>query len=82
MAKLKLNKILKEKGITKYGFAKALDLKPPSVQQFFRDGYNPKLQTMAEWATCLNCKISDLFDEEKDKVKAKKAIPTKKPQGK
>ena len=51
MARLKLGRVLNEKGITKYGFAKALKLKPPSVQQFFREGYNPKLQTMAEWAT-------------------------------
>lgn len=79
MAKLKLDRVLKEKGITKYGFAKALDLKPPSVQQFFREGYNPKLQTMAEWAVALNCKISDLFDEAKDRPKAIKAIATKTP---
>jgi DNA-binding XRE family transcriptional regulator len=79
MAKLKLDKVLKEKGITKYGFAKALDLKPPSVQQFFREGYNPKLQTMAEWAVALDCEISDLFDESKNRPKATTAIPTKTP---
>lgn len=79
MAKLRLQQILDSKGITKYGFAKALEVRPPTVQQFFKEGYNPKLSTLAEWAVVLNCHISELIDESKNKPKAKKAIPTKTP---
>ena len=79
MAKLILDKVLKKNGVTKYAFAMALDLKPPNVQPFFREGYNPKLNTLAEWAVALDCKISDLFDESKAKPKVAKVKRTLKP---
>jgi len=79
MARLKLDEVRKKKGITKYAFAKALELEPSNVQPFFKPGYNPKLKTMSEWAAALGCKISDLFDESKDRPRGiKKAIPTEK----
>jgi len=69
MAKLILEKLLKEKGITKYAFAKAINYDPPNVRQFFKSGYNPKLSTMAVWAIALDCEISELYDETKVRPK-------------
>lgn len=82
MAKLRLQQILDSRGITKYGFAKALEVRPPTVQQFFKEGYNPKLSTLAEWAVVLSCSIAELVDESKNRPKTNKAIPTKPPKKK
>ena len=79
MARLRLKEILdaQKPPMSKYRFAQLLGVKPPGVQSFFSEGYNPKLDTMAKWAQVLGCKISYLYDETKDKPKIPK-VKTKK----
>lgn len=77
MARVNLKRLLKERGITKYQFAKALGLRPPSVRSFFKPNCNPKLNTLAEWAIVLDCPIAKLIDEKSNRPKGiKKAKRT------
>jgi DNA-binding XRE family transcriptional regulator len=64
MAKLLLEKVLKRKKVTKYGFAKLLAVPTPSVFRYFRPDYDPKLSTLEKWAKVLEVKIRDLYEEE------------------
>lgn len=61
--KLRLEDVLKEKGVTKYGFAKLLNKSTSNVAIYFRKDYKPNLSTLEKWAEVLDCKISDFFDE-------------------
>ncbi len=63
MAKLPLDKILLEKKISKRHFAKLLGEDPSNVHRYFRDGYDPKLSLLKEWASKLKMKVSDLVRE-------------------
>lgn len=63
MAKLPLDKILEEKKISKRQFAKMLGEDSSNVHRYFRDGYDPKLSLLKEWATKLKMKVSDLVRE-------------------
>ncbi len=61
--KLRLEAILKDKGITKYKFAQLLGKTTSNVAVYFRDGYSPNLDTLVKWAEVLDCKVRDLIDE-------------------
>ena len=63
MAKLLLEKILKEKQISKRHFAKMLGEDPSNVHRYFREGYDPKLSLLKEWAGKLKMKVSELVKE-------------------
>lgn len=63
MIKIRLEAVLREKGISKRGFAKLLGIDYANVFRFFRKGYDPKLSTLQEWAKTLGVKISDLYEE-------------------
>ena len=62
-ARLRLERVLKEKGITKYAFAKLLNKTTSNVAVYFRKDYKPNLTTLERWATVLECKVRDLIDE-------------------
>lgn len=61
--KLRLEALLKEKGITKYRFAQLLGKTTSNVAVYFRPGYSPRLDTLIEWAEALDCKVRDFLDE-------------------
>lgn len=63
MAKLVLERVLKRKKITKYRFAKLLNVPTPSVFRYFRPNYDPKLSTLERWAEVLDVKVRDLYLE-------------------
>ena len=63
MAKLVLDAILKKRGISKRQFAKKLNVEYYSVFRYFRDGYDPKLSTLAKWAKALGIKVQDLIKD-------------------
>ena len=63
MAKLPLDKILQEKKISKRQFAKMLGEDPSNVHRYFREGYDPKLSLLKEWANKLKMKASELVKE-------------------
>ncbi len=62
MAKLLLNQMLKKKKMSKRQFAKKLGIHYSAVFRYFREGYDPKLSTLENWARALDCKIEDLFE--------------------
>ena len=63
MAKLVLAEVLKKKGLSKRQFAKRLGKDYPGVFRYFREGYDPKLSTLEDWAKALNCRVRDLVEE-------------------
>jgi transcriptional regulator with XRE-family HTH domain len=63
MARLILDQVLKRKKISKYRFAKLLDMEYDNVFRFFRKGYDPKLSVLTRWAQVLGCKVRDLIKE-------------------
>lgn len=63
MAKHLLDAVLKKKGISKRQFAKKLYVEYYSVFRYFREGYDPKLSTLAKWAKAIPCKVRDLIKE-------------------
>jgi len=63
MAKLILAEVLKKKGLSKRQFAKRLGKDYPAVFRYFREGYDPKLSTLEDWARALNCRVRDLVEE-------------------
>lgn len=65
MVKLRLAALLKEKKISKRGFAKMLGIDYANVFRFFRKDYDPKLSTLEEWARTLGVRIADLYEERK-----------------
>ncbi|WP_374028136.1 helix-turn-helix domain-containing protein [Bdellovibrio bacteriovorus] len=67
MARVALDKVLKKKKLSKNAFAKKLGVLPSVVRPFFHEDANPKLQTLALWARVLDCKISELYDESKNR---------------
>lgn len=63
MAKVILNKVLKEKKITKYRFAKMLKMESSNLTKVFKPGYDPKLSTLEKWAKALDCSVTDLIED-------------------
>lgn len=64
MVKLRLETVLKEKKISKRGFAKMLGIDYANVFRFFREDYDPKLSTLRDWAKTLGVRMRDLYEEE------------------
>lgn len=60
---LMLGKVLEEKGITKYRFAKLLGKSTSNVAVYFRKGYKPNLTTLEAWAGVLGCSVRDSIEE-------------------
>ncbi len=69
MVKLKLEAILKEKKISKRGFAKMLGIDYANVFRFFRKDYDPKLSMLDLWAHILKVEIDDLYEANVSKRK-------------
>jgi predicted transcriptional regulator len=63
VAKVCLGKILKEKKMTKYRFAKLLKSEYSNVVPYFRPGYDPRLSTVAKWAQVLKISVKDLIED-------------------
>jgi DNA-binding XRE family transcriptional regulator len=58
-----LGKILKKKKMSKRQFSKLLGVEYRNIFRVFREGYDPKFSTMADWARVLSIKVKDLFEE-------------------
>lgn len=61
--RLRLDEVLKEKGVTKYKLAQLLRKHTSAVAVYFKEDYNPTFATLVSWAEALNCKVADLIDE-------------------
>ena len=63
MAKLCLTKVLKEKKVTKYRFAKLIRSDYANIVRFFRADADPKLSTLGKWAKALDVSVKDLIED-------------------
>ncbi|MBK8204923.1 MAG: helix-turn-helix transcriptional regulator [Bdellovibrionales bacterium] len=54
---------MKKKGLSKRQFAKRIGKDYSAVFRYFREGYDPKLSTLEDWAKALNCRVRDLVEE-------------------
>lgn len=61
--KLNLEKVLNQKNITKYRFAKLLGISTANVTVYFKKDYNPTFNTLMRWSEVLNCKVKDFIEE-------------------
>jgi transcriptional regulator with XRE-family HTH domain len=61
--KMRLDKVLERKGISKRQFSKMLQEDEPNVYRYFRDGYDPKLSTLMKWADKLDMRATELVEE-------------------
>ena len=65
MAKLRLERALVEKGVSKRRFAKLIGIDYSNVFRYFRPGYDPRLSTLEKWAIALGVQVRDLYEEVK-----------------
>jgi transcriptional regulator with XRE-family HTH domain len=63
VAKVCLAKILKEKKITKYRFAKLIGVEYSNTIRYFKSGYDPRLSTIEKWAKALDISVKDLIED-------------------
>ncbi len=63
MAKTSLSKVLKEKKITKYRFAKLIGVEYSNIVRYFRPNYDPRLSTLSKWAKALDVSVKDLVED-------------------
>ena len=63
MAKLRIKAVLKRKGISHRRFSKMIDVDEKNISRLVKVTYDPKLSTLAKWASVLDVRIRDLFEE-------------------
>lgn len=63
VARVVLAKILKEKKITKYRFAKLIGSDYSNIVRYFKPDFNPRLSTLEKWADVLDVSIKDLIED-------------------
>lgn len=66
MAKVRLDRALEKRGMSKRQFAKRLKVPYHYVFRWFKPGYDPKFSRLNQWAKALGCRVRDLFEENKD----------------
>lgn len=63
VAKVVLAKILKEKKITKYRFAKMLGSEYSNIVRYFKPDFNPRFSTLVKWSEVLDVSVKDLIED-------------------
>ena len=63
MARLLLKEMLKKRKMTRYRFAKLLDMEYQNARRYLKPGYDPKLSVLTAWAKVLKCRVRDLIKE-------------------
>ena len=63
MAKVVLAKVLKEKKMTKYRFAKLIGSEYSNIVRYFKPDFNPRLSTLDKWAQALDVSVKDLIED-------------------
>ena len=66
MVKYRLNKVLKEKGVSQGKLSRMADVSLSTIQRLSADGstYNVSMEVLERIAKALGVKISDLYEEE------------------
>lgn len=63
MPRVHIERVLKKKGISHRRLAKLLGKEPKNISRLFRDGYNPRFNTLIEIARVVGCRVRDLIEE-------------------
>jgi len=63
MARTCLGKVLKEKKITKYRFAKLIGTEYSNTVRYFKPQYDPRLSTLEKWSKALHVSVKDLIED-------------------
>lgn len=63
MARLRIRKVLKKKGISIKQFARMTQTDYSSMSRDTRPTSNPTLLRLTRWARLLKCKVRDLLEE-------------------
>jgi DNA-binding Xre family transcriptional regulator len=63
VARVALAKVLKQKKMTKYRFAKLVGMDSSNLVKCFKPGYDPRLTTIAKWAEALDVSVKDLIED-------------------
>lgn len=63
MARICLEKVLKEEKISKYRFAQLLKMERSNVVRYFKKDYDPKLSTIERWAKVLGRSVKDFIED-------------------
>jgi DNA-binding Xre family transcriptional regulator len=66
MVKYRLNKVLKEKGVSQGKLSRMADVSLSTIQRLSAEGstYNASMEVLERIAKALGVKISDLYEEE------------------
>jgi DNA-binding Xre family transcriptional regulator len=66
MVKYRLNKVLKEKGVSQGKLSRMTDVSLSTIQRLSAEGstYNVSMEVLQRIAKALGVKISDLYEEE------------------
>jgi DNA-binding Xre family transcriptional regulator len=66
MVKYRLNKVLKEKGVSQGKLSRMADVSLSTIQRLSAEGstYNVSMEVLQRIAKALGVKISDLYEEE------------------
>lgn len=66
MVKYRLNKVLKEKGVSQGKLSRMADVSLSTIQRLSAEGstYNVSIEVLERIAKALGVKISDLYEEE------------------
>jgi DNA-binding Xre family transcriptional regulator len=66
MVKYRLNKVLKEKGVSQGKLSRMADVSLSTIQRLSAEGstYNVSMEVLERIAKALGVKISDLYEEE------------------
>ena len=63
---MRIKEVLKRYGITQDEIAKRLGINRVSVNRLLNDKNDMRVSTAEKFATAIGCRISELFEEEKD----------------
>lgn len=63
VARTCLAKVLKEKKITKYRFAKLIGAEYSNIVRYFKPEYDPRLSTLEKWSKALDVSVKDLIED-------------------
>lgn len=63
MPRIRFDKVLKRKKISKYELARTLGYPYRSINKLFRPDYNPRFRTLAEHAKKLGVRVAYLIEE-------------------
>ncbi|MGK5088992.1 helix-turn-helix transcriptional regulator [Bdellovibrionota bacterium FG-2] len=66
MAWFNLGKALDKKGWSMRRLAEELDVRPPVITRYFRQGFDPNASTLLRWCSVLECSLNELLDESLD----------------